>query len=306
MPPWTRLIRFVAAEDHQIYTGQPLDDSLDIGQAYSSGQPIKARLLSAPSLLDDPLHATLSDQVRTVKALLPPLDPQRVGTIRALGANFVQPGQNEVEAKKNRPPIPILFYKPATALGGPEGEIVVPLVAREGGVDQADYEVELGVVLSRPTKDITASEASAHILAYTLTNDVSFRKRMFAVPQWGLGKSFDGSLPIGPVLVHPSLIPNPEDVRLKTEVNGKTVQEGSTSQHLWKVFETVAQLSQGTTLPAGTLISMGTPPGEGFKQNPPRWLKHGDLVVVSGDKGLGSLRNWVREEGVQTAVKAKL
>jgi len=143
MPPWTRLIRFVAAEDHQIYTGQPLDDSLDIGQAYSSGQPIKARLLSAPSLLDDPLHAGLSDQVRTVKALLPPLDPQRVGTIRALGANFVQPGQNEVEAKKNRPPIPILFYKPATALGGPEGEIVVPLVAREGGVDQADYEVEL-------------------------------------------------------------------------------------------------------------------------------------------------------------------
>lgn len=163
-----------------------------------------------------------------------------------------------------------------------------------------------GVILSRPTKDITPSEAPAHILAYTLTNDVSFRKRMFAVPQWGLGKSFDGSLPVGPVLVHPSLIPNPEDVRLKTQVNGQTVQEGSTSQHLWKVFETVAQLSQGTTLPAGTLISMGTPPGEGFKQNPPRWLKHGDLVVVSGDKGLGSLRNWVREEGVQTAVKAKL
>lgn len=163
-----------------------------------------------------------------------------------------------------------------------------------------------GVILSQRCRDVSTSDAPNYILGYTLTNDVSYRKRMFAVPQWGLGKSFDGSLPIGPVLVSPTLIPNPENVCLSTYVDGEKVQDGNTSGHLWKVFETISELSSGTTLPAGTLISMGTPPGEGFKQNPQRWLQHGQEVVVKGGNGLGSLRNHVREEGVKSAVKARL
>lgn len=133
---------------------------------------------------------------------------------------------------------------------------------------------------------------------------------MFAVPQWGLGKSFDGHLPIGPVLLHPSILGNPEDVQLQTIVNGETVQDGNTRDHLWTVAETISELSQGTTLPAGTLISMGTPPGEGFKRDPQKWLRHGDTVIVRGNRGLGSLINRVRDEDKELSntghIKAKL
>lgn len=141
---WKRLITFIASEDHQTYSGQPLDDNLDVGLAYSQGQKIQARILS-PST-PSPLHsnAQLSNTIRTVKVLLPPLSASQVGTIRALGANFVQPNQKDApaEAKKNRPKIPILFYKPPTALSGPERDIVVPKVAKKDG-DETDYEVEL-------------------------------------------------------------------------------------------------------------------------------------------------------------------
>lgn len=164
-----------------------------------------------------------------------------------------------------------------------------------------------GVVLGRTALNVSTSEALSYVLGYTLTNDVSSRKRMFAVPQWGLGKSFDGHLPIGPVLVHPSRIGDPENISLQTTLNGETLQDGNTRHHLWTVAETISELSQGTTLPAGTLISMGTPPGEGFKRDPQRWLRHGDQVVVRGSNGLGSLINRVRDEdGGSGGVKAKL
>lgn len=163
-----------------------------------------------------------------------------------------------------------------------------------------------GVVLAKTALNVSTSEALSYVLGYTLTNDVSSRKRMFAVPQWGLGKSFDGHLPIGPVLVHPSVAGNPEDIQLQTILNGEVVQDGNTRDHLWTVAETISELSQGTTLPAGTLISMGTPPGEGFKQNPQKWLRHGDTVVVKGARGLGSLVNRVRDEERGTTIKARL
>lgn len=158
-PSWTRLITFIAAEDHQTYSGQPLDDSLDVGLAYSRGERIEVRVLdpSTPSPLDR--DARLSkDVVRTVKVLLPPLSSSQVGTIRALGANYVQPGQDASEAKKNRPKIPILFYKPPSALSGPERDIVIPRVAKRNG-DETDYEAEL--VRAR----VAASDETAQCIA---------------------------------------------------------------------------------------------------------------------------------------------
>lgn len=248
-PPWTRLIRFIAAEDHVTYTGQPTDANLDVGLAYAERKPIRVRLLGPTpghtTALDS--DARLTNEERTVLVLLPPLDQSQVGSIRALGANYVQPGQDAREAREKRPPIPILFYKPATALSGPERDIIIPKAATRNG-DETDYEVELGVILGKSCLNASPSEAKEAVLAYTLTNDVSYRKRMFAVPQWGLGKSFDGSLPIGPCLVHRDVFGDPdmggEGVRLRTEVNGEEVQNGSTTDHLWRVMETIAELSQ--------------------------------------------------------------
>ena len=290
---WWRLIRFVAREDGQTYFGQPVDDSLDVGVAYANADPpIRANVLYTSPLA---AKAPLSGVIRTVSTLLPPLLAHEIPTIRALGANFVQPGQNAHEAIQKRPSIPILFYKPLSTLSGPSQDIVIPPCAAQ----ESDYEVELVVVLGRSIKDASPDQAMSAVLGYTLSNDVSARTRMFAVPQWGLGKSFDTFLPIGPCLVsacNPRGILNPDAVHLTTKLNNRIVQDGNTSDMLWKTAETLSELSKGTTLEAGSILSMGTPAGEGFKRDPKVWLKHGDTCHLWGSGGLGSLINCVREQ----------
>lgn len=154
------------------------------------------------------------------------------------------------------------------------------------------------VIIGKTCRNVKRENAVEYILGYTLSNDVSARTRMFAVPQWGLGKSFDTFLPLGPCIVSAAsqLLPEPDNVQLRTVVNGQTMQDGNTRDMLFGVAETIEWLSQGTTLEAGSIISMGTPPGEGFKRQPPIFFKHGDLCTVSGSHGLGSLTNSVVEE----------
>ncbi|KIS70240.1 uncharacterized protein UMAG_06326 [Mycosarcoma maydis] len=290
---WWRLIRFIAREDGETYLGQPVDDVLDVGVAYANqSAPIRANVLYTHPLAG---HCDLSGVIKTVSTLLPPLLASEVRTIRALGANFVQPGQNALDAIRKRPVIPILFYKPISTLSGPGRDIVIPPCVAE----QADYEVELVVVLGRDIKDVSPVEAMDAILGYTLSNDVSARTRMFAVPQWGLGKSFDGWLPIGPCLVsasNPRGITNRDNIHLTTKLNNRIMQDGNTSDMLWKTAETLAELSKGTTLEAGSLLIMGTPPGEGFKRQPKVCLNHGDTLELWGSAGLGSLINCVRRQ----------
>lgn len=141
-PAWTRLIRFIALEDGLTYAGEPvLSPTADVGQAFSSGSPpLQARILAR----DDPLDTSLRllPTLRTVQRLLSPLDRRtQLASIRALGANFVQPGQDPTEAKSEakRPKLPIVFYKPASTVIGYGEEIRLPLQA----VGQTDWEVEL-------------------------------------------------------------------------------------------------------------------------------------------------------------------
>lgn len=156
MPGWSRLITFIAVEDNSVHHGEPVDSNLDIGLAYASGQTIKARILPAGvSPLDS--NATPTSTERTVRVLLPPLDQQHIPSIRALGANFVQSGQDAKEAKSKRPVLPILFYKPLTALSGPERDIVIPKAATRNG-DETDWEVEL-VSTRRGSTDTKRSTA---------------------------------------------------------------------------------------------------------------------------------------------------
>lgn len=249
---WWRLVRFIAKEDGREWFGQPVDDYQDVGVAYANRDVIKVNVLFTHPLKG---RGPLSGIIKTVATLLSPLSAADIGTIRALGANFVQPGQTEYDAKAKRVPIPILFYKPLACISGPSNEIVIPPCA----ATESDYEVELVAVLGKSIKDVSPQEALQAVLGYTLSNDVSARKRMFAVPQWGLGKSFDGWLPLGPVIVSASNahgIHNPENVHLVTKLNNRIMQEGNTSSMLWKTAETIAELSKGTTLEAGSIISM--------------------------------------------------
>jgi 2-keto-4-pentenoate hydratase/2-oxohepta-3-ene-1,7-dioic acid hydratase in catechol pathway len=276
-PAWSRLIRFIAVEDGLTYSGEPLlAQNEDIGAAFVKGSPpLQARILSR----DDPLDTSLrlTGTVKTVKKLLSPLDPHNhVTSIRALGANFVQPGQDPIEAKSDgkRPKLPIVFYKPISTIIGHGADIRIPKEA----VRQTDWEVELVVIIGKTCKNVKRENALDYVLGYTLSNDVSSRTRMFAVPQWGLGKSFDTFLPLGPCIISAAskLIPNPDNVDIKTVVNGKTMQQGNTENMLYGCAETIEWLSQGlvglsryrirlpdfipslysTTLEAGTIISM--------------------------------------------------
>lgn len=243
-PSWSRLIRFIAVEDGLTYSGEPLlPHTEDVGAAFVNGSPpLQARILSR----DDPLDTSLrlTGTIKTVQKLLSPLDPHiHVTSIRALGANFVQPGQDVIKAKNERPKLPIVFYKPISTIIGHGADIRIPKEA----IGETDWEVELVVIIGKTCKNIKKEDALDYVLGYTLSNDVSSRKRMFAVPQWGLGKSFDTFLPLGPCIISAAskIIPNPDNVDIKTIVNGKVQQQGNTQNMLFGCAETIEWLSQG-------------------------------------------------------------
>jgi len=297
---WTRLIRFVAKETAMVHVGEPLDASLDVGLAYHQGKAIKAREIIGSAL--DPA-AQFSNNILTVKELLAPLAREEVKLVRCLGLNYAD---HAAEANMAKPAAPILFYKPQTSLIGPEATINVPKAAQPVDKHLPDYEVELTVVIGKPCKDVSEAEALDYVLGYCTGNDMSFRYHQMAVSQWGFSKGFDNSTPIGPVLVAAKAVPDPQILPLKTVVNGATLQDGTTADQIFNVRQTIAWLSQGTTLEPGSIIMTGTPKGVGFVRKPPIYLKHGDEVRVWIGGGLGTLINPVVEEGKTTDAKAKL
>jgi len=302
MANWTRLIRFTAKETagKKVHIGQPVDPNMDVGLAFLSGAPVKVYEISGTSALDG--TATVTKKLLTVHQLLTPLDPKEVGTVRGLGTNYKD---YAAAANMQAPKVPILFYKPITALVDPNDPIIIPPVCQPPLENLADYECELVVVLSKAAKDVKEAYALDYVLGYTVGNDVSFRKHQNASPQWGFSKGFDGSAPMGPVLVSSRAMKDPQDLGLKTILNGKTVQDGNTKDMFFNVKQTIAFLSQGTTLLPGSVIYTGTPAGVGSMLKPVVALKNGDDVRVWCGGGIGTLVNSVEEEG-QAPQKAKL
>jgi len=287
MPSWKRLIRFVAVEDGLVHLGQPVDTSIDVGLAK---QNIKAHEISGSSALDP--NATVTAKILTVKQLLSPLARDEVGTVRCIGLNY---SDHAAEAKMPIPERPNLFYKPASVIIGPGAPIVIPKVCQPVKTHLPDYEVELVVVIGKTARDVPLSKALDYVLGYTVGNDVSFRKHQLAVNQWCFSKGFDDTTPLGPCIVATSAI-KPGNLRLTTTVNGKRLQNGTTANLIFGVGQLVAFLSQGTTLPAGTIIYTGTPKGVGAFSDPPVVLRHGDDVRVWIEH-IGTLFNPVVEEG---------
>ncbi|KAK7062344.1 fumarylacetoacetate hydrolase [Favolaschia claudopus] len=292
---WTRLIRFVATETSQVHIGQPIDASLDVGLAACRGNTIKANEILGSAL--DPA-AQVSETVLTVKQLLSPLSREEVKYVRCLGLNYAD---HAAEGNLPVPPFPVLFTKPVTSLTGPGATIVIPKAAQPVKEHNPDYEVELVIVIGKPAKDVSEADALDYVLGYTAANDVSFRKHQMAVSQWTFSKGFDNTNPLGPCLVSASAIPDPQKLPLKTVLNGVTVQDGNTSDQIFSVRQTVAFLSQGTTLEPGSVILTGTPKGVGFVKKPPVYLKHGDKMSVWVGSGIGTLVNDVVEEGMTNA-----
>lgn len=296
---WTRLIRFVAVETSQVHIGQPVEAALDVGLAISQRKTVQAYEIIGSALNPD---SQVSHNVLTVKELLAPLSREQIKIVRCLGLNYAD---HAAEAQLAKPNAPVLFYKPATAVIGPNAPVVIPKVAQPVDRNLPDYEVELTVVIGKPAKNVSEADALDYVLGYTAGNDVSFRFHQMNVSQWGFSKSFDNTSPIGPCLVSAAAIPDPQNITLKTVVNGQTLQDGTTADQIFNVRQTVSFLSQGTTLEPGTIIMTGTPKGVGFVKKPPVYLKNGDEMKLYMGAGIGSLINPVVEEG-NAAVAAKL
>jgi 2-keto-4-pentenoate hydratase/2-oxohepta-3-ene-1,7-dioic acid hydratase in catechol pathway len=176
-------------------------------------------------------------------------------------------------------------------------DVDIILLPRHLSSDRVDYECELAVVIGRDCKNVSASKAIDYVAGYTCANDVSVRdwQKSAGGGQWCRGKTLDTFCPLGPYLVTPDEIPDPQNLKIRTLLNGEAVQNWSTNDMIFTVAQIIEFLSGSTTLPAGTVILTGTPHGVGMASTPPRWLQPGDQVTIEIEK-IGSLTNPVAEE----------
>ena len=174
---------------------------------------------------------------------------------------------------------------------------LAPIVLPEAGPDEVDFEAELAIVIGKSAKNIPPKDAMSYVLGYCCANDVSARDWQIRKQkqQWARGKSFDTFSPIGPFLVTRDEIPDPNNLKIQTEINGEIYQSSNTSEMIFDVPTLVSQLSQSMTLLPGTIILTGTPNGVGFTRQPPVFLKDGDTVTVTIEN-IGSLINPVIHE----------
>lgn len=226
-----------------------------------------------------PVHGPLEDVT-----LLAPIE--RPEKIVCVGLNY---RDHVAESGAEEPERPLLFGKFANALVGPGAAIRVP-----AGVEQVDFEAELGVVIGSEARDVTEADALSHVLGYTCVNDVSARDLQFADGQWLRGKSLDTFCPTGPWIVTPDEIADPQELDIACRVNGETMQSSTTAEMLFSVRELISFISRHMTLLPGDLIATGTPPGVGFARTPPVFLRDGDEVAVD-IQGIGDLENHVEE-----------
>ncbi|WP_438856278.1 fumarylacetoacetate hydrolase family protein [Agromyces sp. M3QZ16-3] len=158
---------------------------------------------------------------------------------------------------------------------------------------QVDYEAELGVIIGTPARNVSPQDALDHVWGYTVVNDITARDIQFSEAQWSRCKSFDGFTPTGPVVVTADEIADPQDLWLTTNLDGHILQDASTNEMVRSVAEIISYLSKTATLPAGTLISTGSPGGAGYSRNPQVFLHDGSTVTVSIE-GIGSLTTHCR------------
>lgn len=229
-------------------------------------------------------------QIADVARLLSPIGP---AAIYCIGLNYARHAE---EGNLPKPEFPVVFMKSSTAVQSPGGPIVLPRHLRS---DQVDYECELAVVIGKACKNATREEALDYVLGYTCANDVSARdwQGKWGGGQWCRGKTFDTFAPLGPCLVTADEIPDPNDLRLRTVLNGEVMQDWTTSDMIFDVPRLIEFLSGSTTLRPGTVILTGTPHGIGAVRTPPVFLKHGDTVSIEIEK-IGTLTNPVIEEDI--------
>ncbi|KAJ5093118.1 Fumarylacetoacetase C-terminal-like protein [Penicillium angulare] len=287
---FSRLVRFIPKSDpSKVLIGEPVDAQLDVGLAIYKGQEVSVRPFTGSSVLT-PGEATTGTEV--VERLLSPLAQKEVGSIRCIGLNYVSHAK---EMSLALPDYPVLFMKPSTSLADPyPAPTILPKLTQTDNT--GDYESEMVIVIGRDAKDVSESEALDYVLGYTAANDVSSRTYQMNQSQWCFSKGFDGACPIGPTLVSAKLIADVGKLQIRGLKNGNVMQDCPLTDLIFSVPKLISFLSQGTTLPAGTIILTGTPPGVGAAKKPQEFIKSGDEFAVELLPHVGTLINKIEHQ----------
>lgn len=268
------------------------DTAVDLERASSGRFPADPeRIFDAwDSLVDWAATAEPDGERLPLEGLQNPVPAPR--QVFGIGANYLDHVEEAasllgdgVDASALLPKNPMIFTKFRTSLSGPGDAI--PLPSRN-----VDWEVELVVVMGRRTERVAEKDAWGHVAGLTVGQDISERVIQMAgvAPQLSMGKSFPGFAPMGPMLVTPDAVEDPDDLELGCTLNGRVMQKARTSAMLFSVPELIAYISTICPLLPGDLIFTGTSAGVGLFRKPPVYLKPGD-TLVSWVKGIGELHN---------------
>lgn len=221
-----------------------------------------------------------------VKLLAPIPTPRK--NVFCIGKNY-RDHAIEMGSESDIPKHIMVFTKAPTSVIGHLEEID----AHKGVTETLDYEGELAVVIGKTGRRIPKEQALDYVFGYTIINDVTARDLQKRHKQFFIGKSLDATCPMGPYLVHKSMIEDPKQLKVETRVNGELRQSGDTKDMIFSVAEIIETLSKGMTLEAGDIIATGTPSGVGSGFQPPRFLHEGDQVDITIEP-IGTLSNLVK------------
>lgn len=217
--------------------------------------------------------ASISEEIRLGSPICRP------SKLICVGLNYAK---HAAETGMPLPKEPVLFFKASTAIVGPNDDVIIPK-----GSTKTDWEVELAVVIGKKASYVSEDKAMDYIAGYVLHNDIS--ERAFQIEregQWVKGKSCDTFAPLGPFLATKEEIKDPNNLNLWLKLNGKMMQNSSTTDFVFNIQHVVSYISQFMTLLPGDVISTGTPFGVGMGLNPQMFLKPGDVMEL-GIEGLG-------------------
>lgn len=247
------------------------------------------------ALVNDPDLVSLIDSMTdlgdpvAVGDIVPALPIQKPGTFICLGLNYVE---HIKEGGYDIPDYPALFMRGRNSIMAAGAPLVRPTVS-----EKLDYEAELLMIIGKGGRHISEENALDHVFGYTVFNDGSVRDYQRKTHQWTPGKNFDNTGAIGPFVVTPDELPEgAKGLKIESRVGDEILQSSNTTNMIWSAAQTIAIISQYTTLEPGDHIALGTPPGVGHAKKPnPRWLKPGEVVDIEIE-GIGICSNPIVDE----------
>lgn len=281
-----RLVQFVHNEEQRVGVEQGNGDIIDLNVDPTFPKDMVNFLKGGDTLLKKAKEiVTAAKSVHpkdSIKLISPITNPEKV---LCIGMNYVDHCE---EQNQPVPKEPVVFNKFASCIVGPTDDIIYP-----DETEQLDWEVELVIVIGKSGKNIKEEDAMSHIFGYTVAHDVSARdwQMLRNGKQWLLGKAMDTFCPLGPAIVTTDSLSDPHNLGLRCRVNGKTMQDSTTKNLVFKSEQLIAFVSRFMTLTPGDIILTGTPPGVGvFNKPEPIFLKRGDIVECEVDE-IGTITN---------------